>query len=60
MIYRVASRHRVRRSNPDKSEFEAGKNGRKHLIKSEPPKRKSAAKVVLELESTEEIGTETV
>jgi hypothetical protein len=33
---------------------------RKVLIESETPERKSAAKVVLELESTEEIGTETV
>jgi hypothetical protein len=32
----------------------------RRLIESDPPERKSAAKVVLELESTEEIGTETV
>jgi hypothetical protein len=45
---------------PINRKFEAGKTGRKHLIKSDPPERESAAKVVLELESTEEIGTETV
>jgi hypothetical protein len=33
---------------------------RKRLIESDPSERESAAKVVLELESAEEIGTETV
>jgi hypothetical protein len=39
---------------------EGGKPDLELLLKSEPPERESAAKVVLELESTEEIGTETV